>query len=65
MKETNLKGLTPHDSNCMIWWKRKNCGDSKKGYQGLAGGGSIKRHYFANESPSSQGYGFSCAHVWM
>ena len=23
------------------------------------------RHYFANKSPSSQGYGFSCGHVWM
>ena len=28
---------------------------------------SIKkqRRYFANKSPSSQGYGFSCGHVWM
>ena len=24
-----------------------------------------KRHYFANKVPSSQGYGFSCGHVWM
>ena len=24
-----------------------------------------KRHYFANKGPSSQGYGFSCGHVWM
>ena len=23
------------------------------------------RHYFANKGPSSQGYGFSCGHVWM
>ena len=23
------------------------------------------RHYFANEGPSSQGYGFSSSHVWM
>ena len=23
------------------------------------------RHYFANQGPSSQGYGFSCGHVWM
>ena len=21
--------------------------------------------YFANKGPSSQGYGFSCGHVWM
>ena len=24
-----------------------------------------QRHYFANRGPSSQGYGFSCGHVWM
>ena len=23
------------------------------------------RHYFANKGPSSQGYAFSCGHVWM
>ena len=23
------------------------------------------RHYFANKVLSSQGYGFSCSHVWM
>ena len=24
-----------------------------------------QRHYFANKAPSTQGYGFSSAHVWM
>ena len=24
-----------------------------------------QRHYSANRGPSSQGYGFSCGHVWM
>ena len=24
-----------------------------------------QRHYFANKSPSNQGYGFSSGHVWM
>ena len=24
-----------------------------------------KRQYFANKGLSSQGYGFSCGHVWM
>ena len=24
-----------------------------------------QRHDFANKDPSSQGYGFSCGHVWM
>ena len=26
---------------------------------------SRERHYFANKSPSSQGYGFPSSHVWM
>ena len=25
----------------------------------------MQRHYFVNKGPSSQGYGFSCGHVWM
>ena len=24
-----------------------------------------QRHYFADKGSSSQGYGFSCGHVWM
>ena len=24
-----------------------------------------QKHYFANKSPSRQGYGFSSGHVWM
>ena len=24
-----------------------------------------QRHYFANKGPSSQGYSFSCSHIWM
>ena len=24
-----------------------------------------RRHYFTNKGLSSQGYGFSCGHVWM
>ena len=24
-----------------------------------------QRHYFVHKGPSSQGYGFSCGHVWM
>ena len=33
----------------------------------LLGRKAIKkqRHYFANKGPFSQGYGFSCGHVWM
>ena len=25
----------------------------------------LKRHYFANKGPFSQGYGFSCGHGWI
>ena len=25
----------------------------------------LKRYYFVNKGPSSQGYGFSSSHVWM
>ena len=25
----------------------------------------MRRHHFVNKGPSSQGYGFSCGHVWM
>ena len=25
----------------------------------------MQNHYFANKDPSSQGYGFSCGHVWI
>ena len=24
-----------------------------------------QKHYFTNKCPSSQGYSFSCGHVWM
>ena len=24
-----------------------------------------QRHYFVHKGPSSQGYGFSCGHVWI
>ena len=33
--------------------------------QALAHSKCLIRHYFANKGPSSQGYGFSCGHVWM
>ena len=26
---------------------------------------ALTRHYFANKGLSSQGYGFSCSHVWV
>lgn len=30
MKEANPKGYILYDSNYMTFWKRENCGDSKK-----------------------------------
>ena len=44
-----LKRLTP--------WK-KSCDQPKQHI-------TKQRHYFANKSPSSQGYDFSSSHVWM
>ena len=44
-----LKTLTP--------WKKSD--DQPKMYI------QKQRHYFADEGPSSQGYGFSSGHVWM
>ena len=38
-------------------WK-KSCDQTRQHIQ-------KQRHYFANKSPSSQGYGFSSGHVWM
>ena len=38
-------------------WK-KSCDQPRKHIE-------KQRHYFANKGPSSQGYGFSCGHVWM
>ena len=39
VKEANWKSLILYDSNYMTFWKRQNCGDSKKtsGFQGLGG----------------------------
>ena len=37
----------------------------KKGYDQPRQHIKKQRHYFANEGPSSQSYGFSSGHVWM
>ena len=37
----------------------------EKSYDKLGQHIQKQRHYFANKSPSSQGCGFSCGHVWM
>ena len=37
----------------------------KEGYDQPREHTEKQRHYFANKVLSSQGYGFSCGHVWM
>ena len=37
----------------------------KKSYEKPRQHNKKQRHYLANKSPSSQGYGFSCSHIWM
>ena len=39
--------------------KSKHCSDFQVNKKKLFA------YYFANKGPSSQGYGFSCGHVWM
>ena len=47
-------------------WKITNViGADKKGYDQSRQHIKKKRHYFANEGPTSQDYGFSSSHVWM
>ena len=46
-----------------ISWTEEPGGLQSMGSQRV--GHEKQRHYFANKGPSSQGYGFSCDHVWM
>ena len=50
------------DGNCSHESKRKAW---KKSYDQPRQHIKKQRHYFANKSPSSQGYGFSSGPVWM
>ena len=45
--------------------KLKDACDLQKSYDQPRQHIKKQRHYFANSGPSSQGYGFSCGHVWM
>ena len=51
------------DSNCSHETKRLT--PWKESYDHPRQHIKKQRHYFANKSPSSQGYGFSSSHVWM
>ena len=51
-------------NHCRWWlqpWNQKRLAPWKKCY----GQPRLKKHYLANEGPSSQSYGFSSSHVWM
>ena len=45
--------------------KLKDASPGKKSYDKPRQNIKKQRHYFANKSPASQGYGFSSGHVWM
>ena len=45
--------------------KLKDVTPWKENYDQLRQHIQKQRHYFANKDPSSQGYGFSCGHVWV
>ena len=50
------------DGDCSHEIKRKPC---KKSYDQPRQHIKKQRHYLVNKGLSSQGYGFSCGHVWM
>ena len=50
-------GYYSHEIKILTPWK--------KSYDQLRQHFKKQRHYFVNKGPSSQGYGFSCGHVWM
>ena len=50
-------GDCSHEIKMLALWK--------KSYEKSRQHVKKQRHYFANKGPSSQGYGFSCGHVWM
>ena len=55
-------------NHCRWWlqpWNEKTLAPWKKSYDQPRRHIKKQRHYFANKSPSSQGYGFSSSHVWM
>ena len=58
-------GLQNH---CRWWlqqWNKKTLTPWKESYDQPRQHIQKQRHYFVNKGLSSQGYGFSCGHVWM
>ena len=46
-------------------WNWKTLTPWKDSYDQLTQCIKKRKHYFANKSPSSQGYGYSSSHIWM
>ena len=55
----------PADGDCSHEIKRRLLTPWKESYDQPRQHIKKQRRYFANKGPSSQGYGFSCGHVWM
>ena len=53
------------DGDCSHEIKRHLLAPWKKSYDQPRQHIKKQRHYFVNKGSSSQGYGFSCGHVWM
>ena len=60
-----LLGLQNHCGHWLEPWNLKMLAPWKKSYNKSRQHIIKWKHYFANKSPSSQGYGFSSSHVWM
>ena len=58
-------GLQNHCRRWLQTWNQKMIAPWRKSYDKPRQCIKKQRHYFANEGPSSQGYGFSSSHVWM
>ena len=53
------------DGDCSHEIKKKTLAPWKKRYDQPRQHIKKQRHYFANQGPSSQSYGFSCSPEWM
>ena len=66
-RETVTDCFSGLQNHCRWWgqpWNYKTLAPWKGGYDQPREHIKKQRHYFANKSPSSQGYGFSSSHVW-
>ena len=60
-----FSGLQNHCGWQLQQWNQKTLTPWKESYDQPRQHIKKQRHYFANKGPTTQGYGFSCGHVWM